>query len=72
LARAGELGIGDSETWGEQAAGEPEGTFRHPPGSLEGLTIRTASPLAPYQLRVGIAKQGAFGALSAHQRAASE
>jgi hypothetical protein len=39
---------------------------------LEGLTLRTASPLALYQLRAGIAKQGSFGELSARQRAASQ
>jgi hypothetical protein len=50
----------------------PDDTFRHPPVQLEGLTLRTASPLALYQLRAGIAKQGSFGELSARQRTASQ
>jgi len=50
----------------------PDDTFRHPPSRLDGVTIRTASPLAMYQLRVGVAGQGSFGELSERQRALSE
>jgi hypothetical protein len=46
----------------------PRDTFRHPPVELDGVTVRTASPLALYQLRIGIASQGSFGQLSAQQR----
>jgi hypothetical protein len=49
----------------------PDDTFRHPPAGLDGVRIRTASPLALYQLRVGIASQGSFGELSPRQRASS-
>jgi hypothetical protein len=42
----------------------PRDTFRHPPVEIDGMTIRPASPLALYQLRVGIARQGSFGDLS--------
>ena len=46
----------------------PRDTFEHPPVELQGLAVRTASPLALYQLRIGIAAQGSFGPLSAQQR----
>jgi hypothetical protein len=49
----------------------PDDTFRHPPVALDGITIRTASPLALYQLRAGIASQGSFGELTDRQREAS-
>jgi hypothetical protein len=45
----------------------PEDTFEQSPVELDGITLRTVSPLALYQLRVGIAGQGAFGALSEKQ-----
>jgi hypothetical protein len=46
----------------------PPDTFAHPPVELDGVLVRTASPLALYQLRTGIASQGSFGPLSAQQR----
>jgi hypothetical protein len=49
----------------------PDDTFCHPRVTLDGIPIRTASPLALYQLRAGIARAGSFGALSARQRASS-
>ena len=49
----------------------PRDTFAHPPVEIDGVIVRTASPLALYQLRVGIASQGSFGPLSAQQRNAA-
>jgi hypothetical protein len=46
----------------------PPDTFAHPQIELDGVAVRTASPLALYQLRTGIASQGSFGALTAQQR----
>ena len=46
----------------------PRDTFEHPPVKLDGVMVPTASPLALYQLRIGIASQGSFGALSPQQR----
>ncbi len=45
----------------------PADLFEFPPVEIEGIAIRTASPLALYQLRVGIALQGSFGPLSERQ-----
>jgi hypothetical protein len=50
----------------------PEDTFAHPPVELHGISIRTASPLALYQLRAGIARIGSFGPLSEQQQQAME
>ncbi len=47
----------------------PADLFDFPPVEIEGVAIRTASPLALYQLRVGIALQGSFGPLSERQLA---
>jgi hypothetical protein len=46
----------------------PGDTFEHPPVEIDGVLVRTASPLALYQLRIGIASQGSFGPLGAQQR----
>lgn len=46
----------------------PGDTFEHPPVEIDGVVVRTASPLALVQLRVGIASQGSFGPLSTQQR----
>ena len=46
----------------------PRDTFEHPPVEIDGVAVRTASPLALYQLRIGIASRGSFGQLSARQR----
>jgi hypothetical protein len=45
----------------------PSDLYAHPPVRIEGIEIRTASPLALYQLRAGIASQGSFGPLSEQQ-----
>jgi hypothetical protein len=45
----------------------PTETYSHPPVELDGISVRVVSPLAVYQLRAGIARQGSFGALSAQQ-----
>jgi len=45
----------------------PADTFRHPPVEIAGSLIRPASPLALYQIRIGIARQGSFGELSEAQ-----
>ena len=50
----------------------PADTFAHSPATLEGITVHVASPLALYQIRVGIASQGSFGPLSERHRASSE
>lgn len=49
----------------------PEDTFDYAPVEIDGLTIRVASPLALYRLRVSIASQGSFGELSDRQRESS-
>jgi hypothetical protein len=49
----------------------PEDTFGYPPVELDGKTIRIASPLALYQIRIGIAGQGSFGELSERQQASA-
>jgi hypothetical protein len=46
----------------------PPDTFEHPPVEIDGVAVRTASPLALYQLRIGIAVRGSFGPLSTQQR----
>jgi hypothetical protein len=46
----------------------PDHTYDHPPVDIDGIPIRVASPLALYQLRVGIASQGSFGELSDRHR----
>ena len=45
----------------------PDDMYEHPPATLEGIEVHVASPLALYQIRVGIASQGSFGALSQAQ-----
>ncbi len=49
----------------------PDDTYDHPPVEIDGIPIRVASPLALYQLRVGIASQGSFGELSDRHRETS-
>jgi hypothetical protein len=49
----------------------PRDTFEYPPVEIDGVVVRTASPLALYQLRIGIASQGSFGPLLARQRETS-
>ena len=50
----------------------PEDTYGHPPTPLEGIQVRCISPLANYQLRVGIASRGTFGALREIDRITDE
>jgi hypothetical protein len=45
----------------------PSDTFRHPRVEIDGITVWPASPLALYQFRVGIARQGSFGELGEKQ-----
>jgi hypothetical protein len=45
----------------------PSDLYTHPPVAIEGIMIRTASPLALYQIRAGIASKGSFGPSSEHQ-----
>lgn len=49
----------------------PDDTLTYPPVEMEGTTIRIASPLALYQIRIGIAGQGSFGELSGWQQASA-
>jgi hypothetical protein len=42
------------------------GALEHPPSRLEGLRVRTLSPLALYQIRAGLHAVAAFGALRPH------
>jgi len=39
----------------------PGDTYGHPATSFEGIPVRTISPLAAFQMRVGIASRGTFG-----------
>jgi hypothetical protein len=50
----------------------PDDTFEHPSVEIAGIVIRTVSPLALYQLQVGIAGQGSFGRLSETQQRATD
>jgi hypothetical protein len=50
----------------------PADSFAYPPVELHGIRIRTASPLALYQLRAGIASMGSFGPLSERQQQAMQ
>lgn len=45
----------------------PSDTFDHPPVEIDGVTIWPVSPLALYQIRLGIAQQGSFGELGEKQ-----
>ena len=45
----------------------PSDTFTHPSASIDGIPVRVASPLASYQIRIGIASRGAFGELNEKQ-----
>lgn len=47
----------------------PPDTFEHDRVSIDGIEVWPASPLALYQLRIGIASQGSFGELNEKQRA---
>ena len=49
----------------------PADTFSWPVAEVEGIPVRPASPVALYQIRIGIAGQGSFGELSEHQRESS-
>ena len=48
----------------------PEDTLRHPIGSIDGVPIRTVSPLALYQLREAFLRTGVFGPPRDKDRAA--
>jgi hypothetical protein len=39
----------------------PDDTLKHPVGSIDGVPIRTVSPLALYQIREAIIQTGVFG-----------
>jgi hypothetical protein len=45
----------------------PDDTFEHPAAAIDGVSVWPASPLALYQLRVGIAQRGSFGELGEKQ-----
>jgi hypothetical protein len=47
----------------------PADTFEHERASIDGIEVWPASPLALYQMRIGIASQGSFGELNEKQRA---
>jgi hypothetical protein len=49
-----------------------EGVFDHPMSLLDGVPIRTVSPLALYQIRTGIEMAGGFGPLRPKDIAAQE
>ena len=40
-----------------------DGVFDHPVSNLDGVAVRTVSPLALYQIRAGITMSGGFGPL---------
>ena len=48
----------------------PDDALRHPRGSIEGVPIRTISPLALYQLREAVMQTGVFGPPRDKDRAA--
>jgi hypothetical protein len=50
----------------------PDDTLRHPIGSIEGVPIRTVSPLALYQLREAFIQTGVFGPPRDKDRAAQD
>jgi hypothetical protein len=45
----------------------PSDTFDEPPARIDGITVWPVSPLALYQMRIGIARQGSFGRLTEKQ-----
>jgi hypothetical protein len=45
----------------------PSDTFEQPSARIEGITVWPISPLALYQMRIGIARQGSFGRLTEKQ-----
>jgi hypothetical protein len=47
----------------------PADTFEQGRISIDGIEVWPASPLALYQMRIGIASQGSFGELNQKQRA---
>jgi hypothetical protein len=49
----------------------PADTYRHPLVTLEGISVRVASPLCLYQLRTALAAKGSFGPLSERQHTAA-
>ena len=63
--------IGGKEAPAGYAVVLPPDTYAHPPVELAGIPIRVASPLALYQIRVGIASRGSFGTLSERHRQTS-
>lgn len=50
----------------------PPNTFSYPPVMLEGSQVRCISPLATFQLRLGIGSRGTFGPLRDSDKAATE
>jgi len=46
----------------------PHDLFEHEPASIDGIPVQTVTPLALYQIRVGIAGRGSFGALNEKQQ----
>jgi hypothetical protein len=50
----------------------PGDMFQQGTSSFEGIPVRCISPLANYQLRVGIASQGTFGPLRPQDRVATD
>ena len=48
----------------------PDDALRHPIGSIDGVPIRTVSPLALYQLREAFIRTGVFGPPRDKDRAA--
>jgi hypothetical protein len=49
-----------------------DGVFDHAPSSLDGVAVRTVSPLALYQIRAGIELAGGFGPMRPKDVAAQE
>jgi hypothetical protein len=46
----------------------PDDLFDWPPVALDGIPLRVVSPLALYQIRISLGRQGSFGGLSDKQR----
>ena len=46
----------------------PSDSFTHPLGRIDGVSIRTLSPLALYQMRAALVRTGAFRSTTAQGR----
>jgi hypothetical protein len=64
--------MGDGEAPAGYRVRLPEDTFEHPAVELDGLAVRPATPLALYQIRLGLSGRGSFGALTEKQQRSAQ